>query len=112
MVEALNNVEASTKFIEMARAAYKGRRDLIVDGLNRLGLPTPMVNGAFYVLCDVSKIDPDEVKATEKLLTEARVAVVPGTDFAAPHHVRFSYATSEENIKKALNRISELLAVK
>ena len=112
MVEALTDVEASGQFIEMARSAYKGRRDLIVEGLNRLGLPTPRVNGAFYVLSDVSKIDPDEVKATERLLTQARVAVVPGTDFAAPHHVRFSYATSEENIKKALDRIGELLAVK
>ena len=109
MVEALNNVEEAQKFISMAREAYRSRRDLIVGGLNDLGLDTPMVNGAFYVLSDVSRIDPDEVKATERLLTEARVAVVPGTDFAAPHHVRLSYATSDNNIKKALHRIGELL---
>ncbi|WP_119358172.1 pyridoxal phosphate-dependent aminotransferase [Meiothermus granaticius] len=110
MVEALTNLEASQQFIAMAREAYRGRRNLIVEGLNRIGLPTPKVNGAFYVLSDVSKIDPDEVKAAERLLTEARVAVVPGTDFAAPQHVRFSYATSEDNIRKALHRIEELLA--
>ncbi|MBF6596381.1 MAG: pyridoxal phosphate-dependent aminotransferase, partial [Thermaceae bacterium] len=109
MVEALNNTEASGEFIAMAREAYQGRRDIIVEGLNKLGLPTPRVNGAFYVLCDVSKIDPNEVKAAERLLTQARVAVVPGTDFAAPHHVRFSYATSEENIRKALERIASIL---
>jgi aspartate aminotransferase len=109
MVEALNNVEASQAFIDMAREAYRGRRDLIVPELNRLGLPTPQVNGAFYVLSDTSRIDPDEVKATERLLTEARVAVVPGTDFAAPRHVRLSYATSEANIRKALERIASIL---
>jgi aspartate aminotransferase len=109
MVEALNNVEEAQKFISMAREAYRARRGIIVDGLNALGLPTPRVNGAFYVLSDVSKIDPDENRAALKLLNEARVAVVPGTDFAAPHHVRFSYATSEENIRKALERIASIL---
>lgn len=109
MVEALNNVEESGKFIAMAREAYRRRRDLIVKGLNDLGLSTPRVNGAFYVLSDVSKIDPDENKAALKMLEEAKVAVVPGTDFAAPHHVRFSYATSQENIKKALERIGAIL---
>jgi aspartate aminotransferase len=68
-----------------------------------------MVNGAFYVLSDVSKIDPDENKAALRMLEEAKVAVVPGTDFAAPHHVRFSYATSDENIRKALERIRSIL---
>ncbi|GEM85271.1 pyridoxal phosphate-dependent aminotransferase [Meiothermus hypogaeus] len=109
MVEALNNVEEAQKFISMAREAYRARRSIIVDGLNALGLPTPKVNGAFYVLTDVSKIDPDENQAALKLLNEARVAVVPGTDFAAPHHVRFSYATSEANIRKALERIASIL---
>ncbi|AWR87256.1 pyridoxal phosphate-dependent aminotransferase [Meiothermus taiwanensis] len=109
MVEALNNVEEAQKFISMAREAYRARRGIIVDGLNALGLPTPKVSGAFYVLSDVSKIDPDENRAALKLLNEARVAVVPGTDFAAPHHVRFSYATSEENIRKALERIASIL---
>ncbi|MCX7802629.1 MAG: pyridoxal phosphate-dependent aminotransferase [Meiothermus ruber] len=109
MVEALNNVEEAQKFISMAREAYRARRGIIVDGLNALGLPTPKVSGAFYVLSDVSKIDPDENKAALRLLDEARVAVVPGTDFAAPHHVRFSYATSEENIRKALERIASIL---
>lgn len=108
MVEALNNVEEAQKFISMAREAYRARRSIIVDGLNALGLPTPKVNGAFYVLSDVSRIDPDENRAALQLLNEARVAVVPGTDFAAPHHVRFSYATSETNIRRALERIAAI----
>ncbi len=109
VVEALSNVQEAQKFISMAREAYRTRRSVIVDGLNALGLPTPRVNGAFYVLCDVSRIDPDENQAALKLLNQARVAVVPGTDFAAPHHVRFSYATSEDNIHRALERIASIL---
>lgn len=58
MVEALNNVEEAQKFISMAREAYRARRGIIVDGLNALGLPTPKVSGAFYVLSDVSKLTP------------------------------------------------------
>jgi aspartate aminotransferase len=111
VVEALNNVEASGRFIAMAREAYRKRRDLIVKGLNEIGLTTPRVNGAFYVLSDTSRIDPDENKAALRMLEEAKVAVVPGTDFAAPHHVRFSYATSEANIHKALERLAELVRV-
>ena len=83
VVEALSNVQEAQEFISMAREAYRTRRSVIVDGLNALGLPTPRVNGAFYVLCDVSRIDPDENQAALKLLNQARVAVVPGTDFAA-----------------------------
>ncbi|MCS7194685.1 MAG: pyridoxal phosphate-dependent aminotransferase [Meiothermus sp.] len=109
MVEALNNVEEAQRFITMAREAYRARRSIIVEGLNALGLPTPRVSGAFYVLSDVSRVDPDEQRAALRLLNEARVAVVPGTDFAAPRHVRFSYATSEENIRKALERIAAVL---
>jgi len=106
---ALSDLEQSRKFIEKARAAFDRRRRLVVEGLKKLGLPTPEPKGAFYVMPDVRRIDPDELKAAEILLERARVAVVPGTDFKAPGHVRMSYATSEENLKEALRRIGELL---
>ena len=108
-VRALSDLEQSRKFIETARAAFDRRRRLVVEGLKRLGFPTPEPKGAFYVMPDVRRIDPDELKAAEILLERARVAVVPGTDFKAPGHVRMSYATSEENLEKALRRIGEIL---
>lgn len=107
-LEALTN-PASERFVAGARKAFQSRRDLITTGLANLGLSAPIPHGAFYVLADVSGIDPDEVRAAERILTEARVAVVPGTDFAAPHQVRISYATSEANIQEALGRIGSLL---
>ncbi len=109
VVEALENPE-SQHFIETARAAFDRRRRLIVEGLRSLGLATPEPKGAFYVMPNVTPIHQDELKAGEILLERARVAVVPGTDFKAPGHVRMSYATSEENLKEALHRIGELLS--
>lgn len=107
-VAALNAVEETAAFQAMTRAAYKERRDVVVSGLNKMGLATPMPQGAFYVMTDVRSIDQDEAVAATKLLEQARVGTVPGTDFLAPGFVRMSYATSMENIEKALTRIGEL----
>lgn len=109
-VAALNEVEKTAEFQRMTRAAYKQRRDVLVAGLNRLGLRTPMPQGAFYAMADVTPIDPDEGRAALRLLEEARVAVVPGTDFEAPGHARLSYATSLDKVEEALRRIEALLA--
>ncbi len=110
-VAALNEVEKTAEFQRMTRAAYRERRDVLVAGLNALGLRTPMPQGAFYAMADVTTIDADEGRAAVRLLEEARVAAVPGTDFEAPGQVRFSYATSLENVRQALERIAQMLGV-
>ncbi|MDA0699600.1 MAG: pyridoxal phosphate-dependent aminotransferase [bacterium] len=106
---ALNSVEETAAFQAMTRAAYRARRDVIVQGLNDIGLPTPMPQGAFYVMTDTRPIDPDENVAGARLLDRARVAVVPGTDFAAPGFVRMSYACSMDQVRTAVERIAELV---
>ena len=78
-------------------------------GLNELGLQTPTPQGAFYVLTDTTPIHADELEAARLMLDEARVAVVPGTDFAAAGRVRLSYATSMEKIEEVLRRLKVLL---
>ncbi|CAN5874826.1 aspartate/prephenate aminotransferase [soil metagenome] len=108
-VAALNEVEKTRAFVDMTKKAYVERRDVLVEGLNKLGLKTPKPKGAFYVMTDTTPIDEDEVKAATRLLEQAHVGVVPGTDFEAPGQVRMSYATSLENIHKALERIKTLL---
>ncbi|WP_456446166.1 pyridoxal phosphate-dependent aminotransferase [Deinococcota bacterium DY0809b] len=99
----------SRAFIEEAKAAFRRRRDFFVKGLEELGLSTPMPHGAFYVMPDVRRIHEDELKAAEIMLDRARVVVVPGTDFVAPGHVRMSYATSDENLERALERLAGLM---
>ncbi|GHF34603.1 aspartate aminotransferase [Deinococcus metalli] len=106
---ALEQHEETARFIEMARSAYHERRDVIVAGLNALGLPTPTPHGAFYVMANTDRVHPDELEAARRILDEARVAVVPGTDFAAPGQVRLSYATSLENIHEVLARLGQLV---
>lgn len=108
-VAALNEVEKTATFQREARAAYVERRDVLVEGLNRLGLHTPKPQGAFYVMADATPIAKDEEAAAIRLLEEAHVGVVPGTDFLAPGRVRLSYATSLDNVKEALARIERLL---
>ena len=106
---ALNEVDATAAFHAMTRAAYRERRDVLVAGLNELGLPTPMPHGAFYAMTDVRGIDPDETVAATVLLEKARVAVVPGTDFLAPGFVRLSYACSIDQVRSALERIAAVV---
>ncbi len=106
---ALSDQAHTAAFVDMARAAYRERRDRIVSGLNGLGLRTPTPQGAFYVMADTTPIHPDELEAARRILDDARVAVVPGTDFAAPGQVRLSYATSMANIEEVLRRVGGLL---
>ena len=108
---ALEQHEDTARFIAVARAAYRERRDRLVAGLNALGLPTPTPQGAFYVLADTRALHPDELEAARIILNEAQVAVVPGTDFAAPGQVRLSYATSLENIEEVLRRLEGVAPV-
>ena len=107
---ALEEVDLTAAFQAMTRQAYRERRDVIVRGLNALGLRTPTPQGAFYVMVDISPIDADENVAAITLLERAHVAVVPGTDFGAPGFARLSYACSMDQIETALTRIGRLLA--
>lgn len=106
---ALDEVDATAAFQAMTRAAYRERRDVLVAGLNELGLPTPMPHGAFYAMTDVRSIDADETAAATVLLEQARVAVVPGTDFLAPGFVRLSYACSIDQVRTALERLAAVV---
>lgn len=106
---ALNQVAATAAFQAMTREAYRTRRDILVAGLNAAGLATPTPAGAFYVMADTRTIDPDENVAGARLLAEARVAVVPGTDFEAPGMVRMSYACATEQVEEAVRRIAAVV---
>ena len=106
---ALVQHQETSQFIDMARRAYRQRRDAIVRGLNDMGLKTPTPQGAFYVMADTTPIHQNELEAARIILDEAQVAVVPGTDFAAPGQVRLSYATSLENIQEVLRRLGTVI---
>jgi aspartate aminotransferase len=101
---ALAAFNTPSDFLETSRAAYIERRDLLIGGLNELGLTCAPPAGAFYAFPDVSSISTDSREAAEALLNKAQVATVPGVVFG-PHgegHVRFSFSTSIETIEGGL----------
>ncbi|HEY8167944.1 MAG TPA: aminotransferase class I/II-fold pyridoxal phosphate-dependent enzyme [Candidatus Limnocylindrales bacterium] len=90
---------------------YDRRRRLLVDGLNRIGLPTFEPRGAFYAFPDISGTGLSSQSFSERLLFEQQVAVVPGDAFgpSGEGHVRACYATSSEELEQALVRIERFL---
>ncbi len=94
-------------------AEFRARRSLMLEGLRGLpGLSVPDPAGAFYVFPDVSGTGMDGEVLTERLLTEAGVSVLAGSDFGevATDHVRISYANSRANLRLALERMADFLA--
>ena len=93
------------------RAAYDRRRRLIVDGFNAIGLTTFEPRGAFYAFPRISSTGLDSETFAQRLLTEERVAVVPGDAFgpSGAGHVRACYATSYEQLEEALVRIGRFV---
>jgi aspartate/methionine/tyrosine aminotransferase len=94
-------------------AEFKRRRDLLVDGLNRLpGVSCRKPRGAFYVFPNITGTGKSSAEVADRLLQEAGVAVLSGAAFGAhgEGYLRISYANSEANLKKALERMEPVLA--
>jgi aminotransferase len=109
---ALEAIVGGEADVERMRTEYDRRRRLLVDGLNALGLRTFEPRGAFYAFPEVTTATglSDEVFA-ERLLTEERVAVIPGSAFgpSGAGHVRMCYATSYGQLQEALVRIGRFV---
>jgi aspartate aminotransferase len=97
---------------------FKERHDYVVERLNRgNGVRCLPAQGAFYAFPDVrgaleSMPDvKDDVGLAERLLVDAGVALVPGTAFGSPGYLRLSFATSTENLTKALDRMDTVFGV-
>ncbi|MDQ6950048.1 MAG: pyridoxal phosphate-dependent aminotransferase [Mariprofundales bacterium] len=97
-------------------ATYSARRRWLVDALNGIdGASCTLPDGAFYLFPAIggwlNRVTPqgkkinDDVELCSWLLDAAGVALVPGTAFGAPGHVRFSYAIAQEKLEEAVRRI-------
>ncbi|MDD3164572.1 MAG: pyridoxal phosphate-dependent aminotransferase [Oscillospiraceae bacterium] len=115
-VEALTGQQESR---ESMRQAFEARRNYIVSRMNQIeGVSCLNPQGAFYVMMNLKNILGKTLYGTKitdcdvfgKLfLDKGLVAIVPGSGFDAPEYVRWSYATSMENIKKGLDRLEKFL---
>ncbi|MCL6548820.1 MAG: aminotransferase class I/II-fold pyridoxal phosphate-dependent enzyme [Alicyclobacillus sp.] len=107
-IEALRNGMAEKdRMVER----YDQRRRLIVQGLNDIGLTCHEPRGAFYAFPDIRSTGLSSEEFAERLLAEAKVAVVPGNVFgeAGEGFVRCSYATSIDQIQRALERMERFV---
>ena len=105
---ALSGLKECQEDVERMRRSYDDRRRTIVDGMRAAGLPTFEPEGAFYCFPDIRSTGMDSETFAQRLLQEERVAVVPGDAFgpSGAGYVRCSYATSMENIERAVAGIT------
>jgi aminotransferase len=90
---------------------YRFRRNMFVAGLNRIGLPCHIPEGAFYAFPSVKETGLSDEEFAERLLKEQRVAVVPGSVFGegGEDHIRCAYAVSRQELNSALNSMETFI---
>jgi aspartate aminotransferase len=104
-IAALLNEDGSA---EKMRIEFQKRRDYMLERVNKIkGFSCIRPQGAFYCFVDIAKINKSSLQFAERLLEEAKVAVIPGEGFGARGFIRLSFATSMENIKKGLDRMEQ-----
>ncbi|MBO3803701.1 MAG: pyridoxal phosphate-dependent aminotransferase [Candidatus Brockarchaeota archaeon] len=126
VVLAINTISCVTTFVQLAGVAalkgpqdstakmvgeFRARRDLIVSGLNGVrGFKCANPKGAFYVFPNITRTGMGSAECGNYLLEKGGIAVLPGTAFgdAGEGYVRFSYATSRENIKEMIEKLKAL----
>lgn len=105
--KALQNSDATIAAVNAMTSEYERRRNWFVPALNGIrGFKCPMPEGAFYAFVDVRDLlgdrFPDSAAVADALLKEAHIVVTDGAGFGADGWLRFSYATSMENLQRAV----------
>ncbi len=105
--------------VEEMRRVFEQRRNYMVERINSIeGVSCKMPEGAFYVMMNIKNVLGREIGGKvintsddfcEVLLEKSLVALVPGSGFGCEGYVRWSYATSMENIEKGLDRLEDFL---
>ncbi len=117
---ALAALEGDQQCVADMNDAFKRRRDLIMKRLNNIkGIKCMVPDGAFYVFPDMSYFYGKSAGDTKindcmdlclYLLAKGQIATVPGDAFGAPDNIRISFANSDENLVKAMDRLEKALA--
>ena len=98
----------STSPKEMADI-YAKRREFVCHRLTEMGLTFPKPEGAFYVFPDISRFGLSGEDFCKRMIREAKVAAVPGSCFGCEGHIRLSYACSDADLKKGLDRLEAFI---
>ncbi|HXC77333.1 MAG TPA: pyridoxal phosphate-dependent aminotransferase [Candidatus Acidoferrum sp.] len=111
-IEALSAPESEHAVHRMVKV-FEHRRNLVVDGLNAIpGVRCARPQGSFYAFPNIVQTGFDERELADRLLTEAGVAVLPGTAFGAAGkgYIRLAYTQSEDELKQGLKQIGDFIA--
>ena len=108
---ALTEKEKTAASLKTMLTAFDRRRKFLHAGLNQIpGVTCLLAEGAFYLFPNISSFGLTSVDFCAKLLEQEKVAAVPGSAFGAEGYLRLSYATSDEIIKKGLERLARCCA--
>ena len=111
-IEALNN---SFDFVKDIRGQFAERNQIMLSKLQDIpGMKCHPSDGSFYTFPNaeafIGKQCPNDIELARYLLEKAHVAVVPGSAFGAPNHLRFSFSCGQDTINEGLDRVKKALA--
>ncbi len=114
--KALDDIEQTLTAVNAMTSEYERRKNWLIPQLNSIkGFSCEMPEGAFYAFVDVRGMLGNEFTSSadiaDKLLREAYIAVTDGEGFGADGFLRFSYATSMENLERAVSKLKEMFGV-
>ncbi len=109
---AVTGLRFGEDYYEWLRSKYTGKRDLFLKGLDTLGIPHTVPQGAYYILLDISEFGFDsDLEFCEVLARDVGVGAVPGSSFfrePVNHLIRMHFAKRDETLHEALNRLESL----
>lgn len=104
---AIAAYEGSQNCVEKMRQAFAERRQVMFDGVTAIPkLTCVKPDGAFYLFINIGQLGMTSLEFCDGLLTEQKVAGIPGIAFDADDHIRFSYATDMNTIERGLDRLA------
>jgi len=115
---ATSNINTPSQYAAMAAFDYdvmpmyqefKNRRDYISSRLSKMGLKFVKPAGAFYVFINVEEFGMEDSVFAQRLLEDAKIAVVPGSGFYKKGYIRISFATSMKMLEKAADRLEKFV---
>jgi len=107
---AIAALESSQESVEKMRLAFADRRKVIFELLDAIpGISCIKPDGAFYMFVNISKTGMTSLEFSDAFLEQQQVAVIPGIAFGADDHIRLSYATDLDTIKKAVERLDKFV---
>lgn len=97
------------EFPKKMSAEFELRRNFVVASLKKMGMDCQTPEGAFFVFPSITKYKISSDDFTQRLLDEAKVAIVSGSAFYAEGHIRISYATSMDSLQEGMKRIEKFV---